>query len=194
MGFGRYRQDLGVQGLQAARDEAGKVQDLGTTTPLTRVERRPVRQRASFPPDRERLLHLLLEDHLPEVGGDLGTPGHGSGSLPTPPNPSPASSPALTLLSSCLWSSRRFFISSVRSSSSSSPLLDAIRLLHSVSAGKFGILQPFPPLPGVSRGENSSVPTYPRRPGRAGRASSRSRSWRAGWGPGAAPPGIWRIR
>lgn len=93
MGFGRYRQDLGVQGVQAARDEAGKVSDLGTTTPLTRVERRPVRQRASFPPDRERLLHLLLEDHLPEVGGDLGTPGHGSGSPPTPPQPLPSLQP-----------------------------------------------------------------------------------------------------
>lgn len=184
----------GTGGVQAARGEEGKGRDAGRTIALTRVEGRPVRQRASFSPDRERLLHLLLQDQLPEVGGDLGTKGHGLGPAPAHPQPLTRCHPPLTLLSSCRWSSRRFFISSVRSSSSSSPLLDAIRLLHSVSAGKAGTSHSFPALPGVSRWENPAVPTYPRRPGTGGTASSRSRSWRAGWDPGAAPPGIWRIR
>lgn len=66
----------------------------GKSIPRTCVEGCPVWQRAGFSPDGERFLHLLLQDQLPKVGGDLGAKGHGWGAVSAGPQPLAGCPPA----------------------------------------------------------------------------------------------------
>lgn len=156
---------------------------------LTVVHVRSVGERLCLPPEVDGFLLLLLEDQTAQVGLDLKmqqkprrTGGQRSRSPPRPSElggghkpsaaPAPAASPPPL-------SGLQTRPPPAASSSSSRSLWGEGRWCQSGFGSARG-------------GPRVSVCCYPWRPARGGRASTRSRSWRACWGRGAEQRGTWR--